>query len=309
MSLSHAVLPDGSRLGLPAGPVPAAALLPLVGVDFELPCDDPWLREGGTDAHAYLEAAARGWEEHEAWMDFLDEDSPVHALKGAERDLYLHHWSEALSARRVLDVGCGIGRFVLPFLDRGATVIGVDGDLESLRRCAWHAAGRGGRLDLHWSGVHTLPDVTDLDLVIAAEVLCYVPESDRVLAELVTRLRPGGLFVGSWEAPWGWACADDAPALALEHALRGEGILDLEGDRWVRTVSEATLRDELTAAGLEVEAIVPTHYTADGPLEGCLPDSFSLQELLDWEDRCRTHPVWGPLHRIWTVIARRPDAA
>lgn len=306
MSLDRAELVDGSSPGLPRGPVPCIDLVPLVGQAFTLPCEDPWLERDGTRAHAYLDAARSAWKEHPEWMDFLAEDSPVGALKLAERDLYLHHWRSALDAKRVLDLGCGIGRLTMPFLDRGATVVAVDGDLQSLQRLVWHAAGRPGRLQTHWASLAKLPDGGDYDVIIAAEVLCYSPKASEILAELATRLRPGGHLLLSWEAPYGWAAAEDAPPASLDQALAEEGILDLEGDRWVHTVSEPTLRALLEEAGLEVIQVEPTHYAVDGPLERCLPDSLSLEELLDIEARCKAHPVWRPLHRLWTATARRP---
>jgi SAM-dependent methyltransferase len=306
VSLHRATDPAGRPLGLPPGPVPAVDLVPWVGVPFDLPADDPWLVDRQTTGHTYLSAAARGWEEHPDWMDFLDLESPVYSLKMAERDLYLHHWRDHLGARRVLDLGCGIGRMAHPFLDRGATVYGVDGDLEGLRRFAWHAAGRPGRLELSWSSVHRLPDVGDLDVVLAVEVLCYVPEPGPVLAEIARRLVPGGHLLLSWEAPWGWAAAEDTPADSLVEALRGPGILHRPGERWVRTVSRAELEEWLVGAGLEVVSIAPSHWVLDGPLERCLDPDVTLEDLLAAERACAEHPVWAPLHRLWTATARRP---
>jgi 2-polyprenyl-3-methyl-5-hydroxy-6-metoxy-1,4-benzoquinol methylase len=289
-----------------AGPIPCADLIDWVEVEFSLPCEDPWLREAGTEGHAYLEAAARAWHENPEWMDFLDLDSPAYDLKRAERDLYLSEWRAWLGARRVLDVGCGIGRLTQTFLDRGATVVGVDGDLESLRRCAWHAAGRSGALELHWSSARRLPEAADFEVIVACEVLCYVPEAEEVLAELTRRLRPGGALLLSWEAPWGWATAEDAPAGGLDAALRGAGEISLPGDRWVRTVDRDELGAMLDRAGLEVRAIQATHYVPDGPLERCLDEDLDLERLLAIEAACRVHPVWAPLNRIWTATAVRP---
>jgi S-adenosylmethionine-dependent methyltransferase len=298
--------PTATDRGWPERPIPCEQLIDLVDEPFDLPCEDPWLRDSGTAGHAYLEAAARGWDEHPEWMDYLDLSSPINDLKRAERDIYLHWWRPWLKAERVLDVGCGIGRMTMPFLDRGATVIGVDGDLQSLHRCAWHAAGRPGSLALRWSTATRLPDIAPVDVAIACEVLCYVPEIEAALATIVSRLRPGGALLIAMEAPYGWATAEDAPSGSLDEALRCAGVIDLPGDRWVRTFDEPGMRALLEGAGLVVERLIPTHYVPDGPLERCLDPQLSLERLLEVEEACRRHPVWGPLHRIWTGVATRP---
>ncbi len=305
MSLRSVVLPGGERLALEGEPPYAATdLVPLVGKAFELPCDDPSLSGEGIPESAYLEGAQAGWSEHPEWMDFLDESSPVWDLKSAERDLYMRHWRPHLGAVRVLDVGCGVGRFTLPFLERGAEVWSVDGDLESLRRCAWHAAGLRGRLELHWSGVHVLPEV-EVDVVIAAEVLPYVPRDREALASMVARLRPGGVLLFSLEARWGWAASQDAPVGGLQMALDGDGVVDLPGDRWVRTHDEDSVRALISSAGLELEQLAPSHWLTDGPLEGVLGE-MTLEELVEAEAKLAEHPVWGPLHRLWIGVARKP---
>jgi SAM-dependent methyltransferase len=296
----------GKPLALPGeAPFPAAALVPWVGKRLFLPCDDPWVRATGDDAHGYLDGARAGWTDHPEYMDFLDPESPVHTLKAIERDLVLHHWDPFLEAGTVLDVGCGIGRFTCVLLDRGATVFAVDADLESLRRCVWHAAGRAGRIDVAWSSVHRLPDVT-VDVAIAAEVLCYVPDAVGALRTIASRVRPGGTVLVSVEARWGWATAQDAPTNGIEAALDGDGVLSLPGDRWVRTYDHAAVETLLTAAGLEPLAIVPSHWIPDGPLEDVAPAMMDLERLIALEERCRAHPVWGALNRLWLAAGRTP---
>jgi 2-polyprenyl-6-hydroxyphenyl methylase/3-demethylubiquinone-9 3-methyltransferase len=295
----------GRPLGLPGEPpYPAVALAPWVGKRWFLPCDDPWVRETGDAAHGYLDGARAGWTDHPEYMDFLDPASPVHALKRLERDLVLHHWRPYLDAATALDVGCGIGRFTCVLLDRGASVFAVDPDLESLRRCVWHAAGRAGSLDVSWSSAHVLPAVT-VDLAIAAEVLCYVPDAAGALRAIASRVRPGGTVLLSVEARWGWAAAQDAPAGAIAEALAGDGVIALPGDRWVRTYEAADVHALLAAAGLETLALVPSHWIPDGPLEdvGAVAD---LEELIALEERCRVHPVWGPLNRLWLAAGKVP---
>jgi len=307
MSLSRATFPDGRPIRLEGGPPYSGSVLgPLVDIPFLLPCDDQWVLGEGTSAHAYLDAARAAWEQWPRWMDFLDPDSPAYLLKQAARDLYLHWWSPWIDGERVLDVGCGIGRFVLPLLDRGATVWGVDADLDSLQRCAWRAPGRPGRLDLHWSSVHVLPDLHDLDVVIACEILCYVPNVGPVLDAIVQRLRPGGALLVSVEGRYGWAASADAVPTPLSPMLGEERVVDVPGDRWVRTYDPSDLQAELEAAGLRVERLVGTHYVPEGPLEQSAPEEMNLAELLEVEKACRTHPVWGPLNRIWTAVAIKP---
>lgn len=306
MSLSN-VRVKGRPIPLAGSPpYPARALVPLVSQRFALDPDDPWVRGRGDAEHAYLDGAREGWAEHPEHMDFLDLGSPVYALKRMERDLYLHQWAPHLDGvSSVLDIGAGIGRFTSVLLDRGLTVHAVDADLESLRRLVWHAAGREGLLDVYWSSVHRLPDVV-VDLAVMAEVLCYVPDQAGALAAVYARLRPGGVLLLSVEARWGWATSQDAPAGAIEAALGGEGLVWVAGDRWVRTYEREQVAEALTDAGFEVLDVVGSHWVPDGPLEDVSPEFLTLEQILALEQRCRVHPVWGPLNRLWLAAARRP---
>ena len=89
-------------------------------------------------------------------------------------------------------------------------------------------------------------------------------------------------------------------------ALEGDGVVDLPGDRWVRTYERADLQALLESAGLEVDTITPALWILDGPLERVMPDAASLEELIAFEERCQHHPVWGPLNRLWLASATKP---
>ena len=304
MSLASATFLDGSPLPLCGqGPFPAEQLTEFKGTAFLLPCEDAWIHGRGTSSHAYLEGAQQAWIDIPEYMDVLDPQSPCHELKLAARDLYLHYWRPWLGAQRVLDVGCGVGRFVLPFLDRGADVIAVDADMQSLCRCAWHAAGHPGRLDLHWTSVHNLPERGRFDVIVAAEVLCYVPDVDSALWAIGGRLHTGGALLISLEARWGWAAAADTPSGAIDMALEGDGVIALAGETWVRTYEKDQLCSLLERAGLRIEAVWPMLYTIDGPLEDALPAAATTTELVEIEERCRQHAVWQRLNRVWTAVA------
>ncbi len=307
MSLRDATCATGVPPLPPGPPYPCTGLLPWAGLAFDLPPLDPRLaalHDGGaepTEPLANLVGAGLAWERWPEHMDFLDQGSPMFTQKKAERALYLHRWEQHVPpGSRVLDLGGGIGRFTTWCLDRGCEVELVDPDLRSLRAAVRHAAGRPGWLDVHWATGERLPDIAPVDVVIAAEVLCYVEDVAAVLRNVRGVLKPGGALRASVEGRWGWAAAYDAPPGSLD-ALLTDGIVHVPGDKWVRTYDGDAFRAAL--AGWAVEELVPTHYIPCGAFEnaaGPLP----LDQLLSWEARLRAHPMTAPWNRAWMAVAR-----
>jgi SAM-dependent methyltransferase len=97
---------------------------------------------------------------------------------------------EAQLGERVLDVGCGGGRFVAALRDAGADPVGVelaDAALERARRNVPDADLRLVAAD------GSLPlDHGEVDLVWCSEVLEHVPDTVAFLTEVRRVLRPGG---------------------------------------------------------------------------------------------------------------------
>jgi SAM-dependent methyltransferase len=93
-----------------------------------------------------------------------------------------------LEGRRVLDLGCGKGRFASHLVARGARVVGLDLSTEML--------ARAGGFDRLRGSARRLPfEDGAFDRVLAVEVLEHVsPRSlDAVLMEMRRVLRPGGV--------------------------------------------------------------------------------------------------------------------
>ena len=309
MSLSNAEPLDGYPLPtLPVGPPYAAQHLhgfqdrkyllkpghpELVDIhDGEKP-SDPALDN--------LVGMRRWWFEHPDWMDFLTPEHPGHEDKLLERELYLDHWSEFIGAApRVMDLGGGIGRFTQWCLDQGCEVELVDPDLRSLWAAVNHAAGRRGALDVHWTTADKLPDLAPFDVIVAAEVLCYVPDARAVLESIKRVLKPGGVLLCSVEARYGWAMGPDVAEGSLG-ALFGEGIVHVEGDRWVQTYTEDGFRALLS--DFEILSFEPSHYVMSGPFEAAAGD-IDVDTIRAFEKRLRDDPVCKNLNRAWMAAVR-----
>ncbi len=113
----------------------------------------------------------------------------------ARRRFLLEH---VRAGMRVLDVGCGEGRFAAELARAGAAVVGLDVAEEPLRR----GRLRHPELDLRLiegEGSWQLPDAA-FDLVWAGEVIEHVADTARWLSEVRRVLRSGGSLLLSTPA-------------------------------------------------------------------------------------------------------------
>ena len=98
--------------------------------------------------------------------------------------------SEARPGERVLDLGCGAGRFVAALRDAGADPVGVEIAEAALERARRNAPGADLRL-LEPDG--SLPlEHGSVDLVWCSEVLEHVADTEHLLLEARRVLRRGG---------------------------------------------------------------------------------------------------------------------
>jgi SAM-dependent methyltransferase len=97
---------------------------------------------------------------------------------------------EAHHGERVLDLGCGAGRFVAALRDAGADPVGVEIAAEALERARANAPGADLRL-LEPDGSVPL-EHGSVDLVWCSEVLEHVADVSHLLLEVRRVLRPGG---------------------------------------------------------------------------------------------------------------------
>jgi SAM-dependent methyltransferase len=166
---------------------------------------------------------------------------------------------------RVLDVGCGDGRFGRFLADQGVNAEYVGVDFSAGLLGAAHGPGRFVRRDLSRAG--SLDDLGQFDLVVCLATLQHIPGRDnraRLLAEMAARLGPGGhVALANWQfiaserqrrkiRPWAEA---DIPADGVE---TGDYLLSWQrggyGLRYVALLDEAETQRLADAAGLRVVA-------------------------------------------------------
>ena len=103
--------------------------------------------------------------------------------------------AEARPGERVLDLGCGAGRFVAALRDAGADPVGVELADAALQRARRNVPGADLRL--------VAPDGSlplghgEVDLVWCSEVLEHVPDTIAILTEARRVLRPGGRLLAT----------------------------------------------------------------------------------------------------------------
>lgn len=100
-------------------------------------------------------------------------------------------WGD-LTGERVLEVGCGAGRFTEVLLDLGAEVVAVDAS-EAIDACR-ETIGDHPRATLVQADLFRLPfEPGGFDRVFCYGVLQHTPDPRAAFAKLVDNVRPGGL--------------------------------------------------------------------------------------------------------------------
>jgi ubiquinone/menaquinone biosynthesis C-methylase UbiE len=95
---------------------------------------------------------------------------------------------------RLLDVGCGTGHFLAELRRRGYDGAGVDGSAEMLA----HARQVNPGAELRQADVEALPfPDASFDFLLCVEVLRYLPDPARCIAEFGRVLRPGGVCLAT----------------------------------------------------------------------------------------------------------------
>jgi S-adenosylmethionine-dependent methyltransferase len=250
-------------------------------------------------------------------MDFLDEISPYHLLKAFSERIYSDFFDRYLDVvpreARVLEAGCGIGRFTRMLARRFSFVTAFDASPTSLNACRKHIEDDGlGNVLLHRADVSFISDEHKemFDLVFATEFICYVSDPAAALKRLAYALKPGGRILLSVEGrPGALAVRGSLGTFDFPHLLGGAPLI-VENDCYVHFFDAPQLRSLLEQAGLSEIAVRGCHYLTEGSFwnlvdDARLSDPEYAENILRAEEACRSDPVVAPWARVFCASGRK----
>ena len=167
-----------------------------------------------------------------------------------------------LRDKRLLDIGCGGGIFAEAAAKAGAKVTGLDAAAAAIAAATAHAAQGGLDIAYHQGDdINALPPGAPLqyEVITCFEVLEHTAQPAARVADIATRLAPGGIAVFSTinRTARAWALM----VLALEHVLR---VIPPSTHDYRQFVTPAELARACRHSGLSVTDICGMRYSFFG---------------------------------------------
>jgi len=207
---------------------------------------------------------------------------------------------------KVLDVGTRLGEFAFRLaavMPKDSTVIGIDNDAASMAKAREKFAERGLRFELMDGAAMDYPDET-FEVVAISNTLHHIEHYDKVLAEMLRVLKPGGFFILNEMYRDGQDAAQQVHA--AQHTLEAKLDCLLGGyqrQTWKREeiveifrslpLRDMTFTDFQEEAEYDAKLSVKNRKLADEVEKiSALPEYAALkQEALDIQARCRTDGI------------------
>lgn len=214
---------------------------------------------------------------------------------------------EQLQGKRVLDAGCGAGRFAEIALALGATVVAID---YSSAVDACRANHPSENLLVVQADIYALPfEPASFDFVYSLGVIQHTPDVERAVKALVAPLKPGGtLVIDVYRKHWkGWL----HPRMWLRPITTR-----VDASRLFHTVERAApalMRisnavGAIPIVGPQLRRLVPVaNYTGLLPLSDTQLQEWAVLDTFDWLAPTFDRPQTADTMERWFLEAGLAD--
>jgi 2-polyprenyl-3-methyl-5-hydroxy-6-metoxy-1,4-benzoquinol methylase len=293
---------SGQRLRVEAGAGPT-------------PAQNSWLvSEDGRQRYAVLNHVPRFVPESNyadnfglQWNKFSKTQLDSHSGHpiSARRFWQATQWQPAdLAGRRVLDVGCGAGRFAEVALQAGAHVVALDYST-AVDACYANLRGHSNLLVVQ-ADVYSLPFADgSFDFVYSLGVLQHTPDVSRAFAALPPMVKPGGrLCVDFYEKSWKSAMLPKYWLRPITKRMSKARLFALL-EAWVpRLLPVSVGLGKMPVVGRQLKRIVPVaNYVGSLPLDNRQQLEWSLLDTFDWLSPAFDNPQTEATIRDWLESA------
>jgi SAM-dependent methyltransferase len=107
-----------------------------------------------------------------------------------------------IEGKTFLEIGCGSGRSIKYLTEKGAKkVCGLDVSTKQIEEAITHNQGEinQGKVKLIRGSMEEKIDIEPVDFVFSIYAIGWTPEPEKTLKNIYSYLKPGGLFVWSWD--------------------------------------------------------------------------------------------------------------
>jgi SAM-dependent methyltransferase len=127
-------------------------------------------------------------------FDTIQVDKVMHNDLSRDRFYKTTGWPQRMEGQRILEAGCGAGRFTQLTLESGAEVFSFD--LSSAVEAAWRNNADSPRLSMFQASIYEIPlRKASFDKIFCMGVLQHCPDVGAAFRSLLPFLRPGGEVV------------------------------------------------------------------------------------------------------------------
>jgi SAM-dependent methyltransferase len=245
------------------------------------------------------------------WNRFRQTQLDSHSGVSISRRRFLEQtgWTAAdLAGKRVLDAGCGAGRFAEIALSLGAEVVAIDYS-SAVDACAANL-GDHPRLNVMQADIYALPFAPGtFDFIYSLGVLQHTPDVKRALLSLPPFLRPAGSITvdlylknaAMWTHPRVWL-------RPMTTRIDGARLFSMV-ERWAPALLRVSRAlDRVPVAGRFLRRMVPVaNYEGALPLDDRQLTEWAILDTYDWLAPKYDQPQTAPTLRAWLTEAGLDD--